>query len=85
MAKYELRFKKSVRKDLAAIPSDDVSRILKAFEFLSDTPRGPVSVKLSTQARYRYRVGRYRILYEIADEILIVTVVKVAHRREVYR
>ena len=85
MGKYELVFKKSVAKDLRAIPRKDIARILKRLEALSDDPRGPGCEKLSGQERYRVRQGNYRIIYEIVDDKLVVVVVKVGHRGEVYR
>jgi mRNA interferase RelE/StbE len=85
MAKYKITFKKSVAKDLRAIPSTDVKRILRKIDTLADNPRGDGCIQLSTQERYRVRQGLYRIVYEIRDEMLIVQVVKVAHRSTVYR
>ena len=85
MAKYKLLFKKSVAKDLRLIPKKDVARILKCFDSLSEDPRVPGCEKLSGLERYRVRQGAYRIIYEIQDYKLIVVVVKVAHRRDVYR
>ena len=85
MARYSLRFKKSVSKDLRAIPKQDVRRILKRIDMLADDPRPAGSEKLSTQELYRIRQGRYRILYEIQDLVLIVIVVKVGKRSDVYR
>jgi len=85
MAKYELAFKKSVSKDLRAISKKEVARILKWFDALAKDPRPQGSEKLSGQARYRVRQGVYRIVYEIDDDVREVTVVKIAHRREVYR
>jgi mRNA interferase RelE/StbE len=85
MAHYDLRFKPSVAKDLRGIPRSDVQRILGRIEALRDDPRPPGSEKLSGQERYRVRQGRYRILYTVADAELIVDVVKVGHRRDVYR
>ncbi len=85
MASYSLRFKRSVTKDLRAFPRQDIARILKRIERLAEDPRGPGCEKLSGQERYRLRQGIYRILYEIRDDVLVVTVVKIAHRREVYR
>ncbi len=84
MARYEVAFKSSVYKDLKPIPKEDVKRILARIEALTEDPRGPGCEKLSGQERYRVRQGVYRILYEIVDERLIVTVVKIAHRRLVY-
>jgi mRNA interferase RelE/StbE len=85
MARYELRVRKSVSKDLAPIPKNDVLRIMSAIEALADDPRPPQSRKLSGAEKYRLRCGVYRVLYEIYDDVLIVCVVKVGHRKEVYR
>jgi mRNA interferase RelE/StbE len=80
MARYELRVKPSVTRDLRGIPQADVRRILARLEALRDDPRPPGSEKLSAQERYRLRQGNYRILYTVADAELIVEVVKVGHR-----
>jgi mRNA interferase RelE/StbE len=85
MARYEVRFRKSVAKDLDPIPKRDVQRILKAIEALADEPRPPQSRKLSGAEKYRLRCGVYRVLYEIQDEVLLVCVVKVGHRKDAYR
>ena len=85
MARYELRFKTSVAKDLRDIPKVDLRRILERIESLRDDPRPVGCEKLSVQERYRIRQGNYRILYEILDLEVVVEVVKVGHRREVYR
>ena len=84
MASYSLAFKKSVAKDLRSIPNQDVKRILKCIDSLREDPRAEGCVKLSGQERYRIRQGVYRIVYEIQNKELIVLVVKVAHRSEVY-
>jgi len=85
MASYKVVFRKSVAKDLRAIPKADVARILKRIDALAENPGGPGYEKLSGQERYRVREGVYRILYEIRDEVLVITVVKVGHRRDVYK
>ncbi|OIP64671.1 MAG: type II toxin-antitoxin system mRNA interferase toxin, RelE/StbE family [Nitrospirae bacterium CG_4_9_14_3_um_filter_53_35] len=82
MARYRLIFKKSVAKDLRGIPNKDVVRILKCFDLLAKDPRAPGCEKLSGQERYRVRQGVYRIIYEIRDDMLVVIVVKVGHRRD---
>lgn len=85
MARFELVFRRSVARDLRGIPKQDLARILKRIESLRDDPRPPGCEKLSGQERYRVRQGVYRILYEILDSRLIVTVVKVGHRSQAYR
>lgn len=84
MAKYEIVFKRSVYKDLKPIPNADVKHILKRIDLLVGDPRGPGCEKLSGQERYRVRQGVYRIVYEIEDNRLIVTVVNIGHRGQVY-
>jgi len=85
MARYELRFRKSVNKDLEPIPKKDVQRIVAAIRSLADDPRPLQSRKLTGSEKYRLRCGAYRVLYEIQDDVLIVCVVKVGHRKDVYR
>ena len=85
MARDEPRFKPSVAKDLRGIPAADARRILARIESLRDDPHPPGAEKLSAQARYRLRQGDYRILYTVAEAETVIEVVKVGHRREVYR
>ena len=86
MARYELRVKPSVAKDLRGIPRTDVRRILARIEALRDDPRAPGCEKLAGAAElYRVRQGVYRIVYAIHDQRVIVEVVRVGHRGEVYR
>lgn len=85
MARYSIVVRKSVSKDLDRIPKRDTQRIIKAIKALSDDPRPPQSKKLSGDEKYRLRCGVYRILYEIQDNQLIICVVRVRHRRDVYR
>ena len=86
MARYDVFIKPSALKELEAIsPKKDRQRIVRAISSLAHDPRPPGCRKLSGKDKYRIRSGQYRILYEIRDDILIVTVVKVGHRREVYR
>ncbi|MCC2605537.1 type II toxin-antitoxin system RelE family toxin [Planctobacterium marinum] len=85
MAKYKVTFKKSVSKDFKSIPNKDVKKILDAIERLTEDPRGEGCKKLSGSEHYRVRQGLYRIIYEIRDQVLIINVVKVAHRSKVYK
>ncbi len=85
MANYKIEFKQSVAKDLRSIPNSDVRRILNRIEALSENPRAEGCIKLTGQDVYRVRVGLYRILYEIRDEVLVVNVIKLGHRSTVYK
>ena len=85
MVAYKLFFKKSVQKDFGSIPKKDLKRILSRIESLSEDPRPKGCEKLTGQERYRLRQGRYRILYSIQDDELTVWVVKVGHRKDIYR
>ena len=85
MGRFEVIFKQSVAKDLRPIPKKEVARILKRIDALKVTPRPPGVEKLSGQELYRIRQGVYRILYEIKNDKLVIIVVKIGHRRDVYR
>ncbi|PKN25936.1 MAG: type II toxin-antitoxin system mRNA interferase toxin, RelE/StbE family [Deltaproteobacteria bacterium HGW-Deltaproteobacteria-21] len=85
MAAYSLFFKESVQKDLDGIPKKDLRKILTCIKSLAADPRLPGSEKLTGRDRYRLRQGRYRIVYAIQDEERTVTVVKVGHRKDIYR
>lgn len=85
MARFELRLKPSVAKDLCGIPQEDVRRILARIETLRENPRPLGSEKLSGQERYRVRQGHYRLLYTVADAEVVVEIVKIGHHREIYR
>jgi mRNA interferase RelE/StbE len=85
MAAYSLFFKESVQKDLDGIPKKDLRKILTRIKSLAADPRPTGCEKLTGQDRYRLRQGRYRIVYAIQDEERSVTVVKVGHRKDIYR
>ena len=85
MAAYNIFFKKSVHKDFQSIPKKDLRRILNRIADLAEDPRPSGCEKLTGYERYRLRQGRYRIVYSIQDDELTVWVVKVAHRKDVYR
>ena len=86
MARYRLLIKPSAVKEIEAIPlKRERRRLVEHLAGLAENPR-PVGVeKLSGRDKYRLRQGRYRILYAIEDQNLLVYVVKVGHRKDVYR
>ena len=86
MARYRLFIKPSAVKEIEAIPTkQDRRRMIERIRSLADDPPPPGCQKLSGADKYRVRQDRYRILYSIKDEQLVVTVVRVAHRKDVYR
>ncbi len=85
MAAYKVFFKESVWKDFESIPKKDLKKILQSIDRLSEEPRPRGCEKLTGQERFRLRQGRYRIVYSIQDDELTVWVVKVGHRKDVYR
>jgi len=85
MVAYSLFFKESVQKDLDGIPRKDLRKILSRIKALAGDPRPPGCERLTGQSRYRERQGRYRIAYAVQAEERTVIVVKVGHRKDVYR
>jgi len=83
--RYRVLIKPSAVKELESLPKKDLKRIVKRIQNLSETPRPSGCEKLSVEEKYRIRQGRYRIVYSIVDATREVIVVKVGHRREVYR
>ncbi|MBN1870000.1 MAG: type II toxin-antitoxin system RelE/ParE family toxin [Candidatus Omnitrophica bacterium] len=85
MGKYKIEIKRSAVKEIQQIPPKDLKKILNKIESLSGNPRPFGCRKLSAEEKYRIRYGSYRILYMIEDNVLIVYVVKVGQRKDVYR
>jgi len=85
MASFRVEFKPSVKKDLKGIPRQDVVRLLKVIDTLATDPHPPGSRKLAGREAWRLRVGIYRIIYLIENEKVTIVIVKIAHRRNVYR
>jgi mRNA interferase RelE/StbE len=83
--KYRILIKPSASKELDSIPKTDLKRIVKRIQNLSEIPRPSGCENLSGEDRYRVRQDPYRIVYSIDDKSHEVLIVKVGHRREVYR
>ncbi|HEX7268078.1 MAG TPA: type II toxin-antitoxin system RelE/ParE family toxin [Streptosporangiaceae bacterium] len=86
--KYAFRWRERAVRQLRAIPKPAALTILRALTPLGDDPRRPdpnVKKLAGYEDRYRLRVGDYRVIYEIMDEQLVILVVGVGHRREIYR
>ncbi|MBM4019722.1 MAG: type II toxin-antitoxin system RelE/ParE family toxin [Planctomycetes bacterium] len=83
---YRIEVKPQPRKALARIPNPHRRRIARAIDALARNPRPPGCVKLAgAEAAYRIRIGDYRVVYEVADRVLIIYIIRVAHRKDVYR
>jgi len=85
VGKYRIYIKPTAVKELKKIPKRDVSKIIDKIRSLSSNPRPPGCEKLSSDDKYRIRQGRYRIVYSIADDKLVVLVIKIGHRKDIYR
>lgn len=85
MASYKILIKPSAVKEIEEIPLRDRRRIVARIQELSTDPRPPGCQKLSGQDKFRLRQGVYRIVYSVKDNELAVLVVKVGHRKDVYR
>ena len=86
MERYNLLIKPSAVKEIEGIgQKKDRQRVVRLIQSLVDDPRPPGGEKLTHQVRYRVRQGCYRIIYAVDDQAGNVLVVKVGHRRDIYR
>ena len=85
MEKYRLLIKSSAAKELEKINKKDIRRITARISALANDPRPAGCEKLSGEDKFRLRQGNYRIVYSVDDSNKSVLVVKIGHRREVYR
>jgi mRNA interferase RelE/StbE len=86
VASYRIFIKPSAAKELEAVGTRrDRTRLVAKINSLAIDPRPPGCQKLTGSEKYRVRQGAYRVVYSIEDDRLVVTVVRVAHRRDVYR
>ena len=85
MAKFTVIITKSVQKQLAKLPDNVVDKLEERMLQLEQNPKPDDCIKLKGRDAYRIRVGNYRIIYDIQENILIITIIKVGHRKEIYR
>lgn len=84
--RYRIEIKASAAKTIERLPNRrDRQRVVDRIASLADNPRPPGCVRLADSTAYRLRQGVYRIVYEVIDDGLVVVVIRVAHRRDVYR
>lgn len=83
---YRIEFNKRVKKDFRSINPQDVQRIKTAIAQLSENPRpvGFKKLKGRNNDYYRIRVGNYRVIYTIEDDVLLIVIIRVGHRKEIY-
>ena len=81
---YELQYKKKAIKALAKINDPYYSAILKTIDGLAENPRPFGYKKLTVRSGYRFRVGTYRIIYDILDDVLLVEIINIGSRGDIY-
>jgi mRNA interferase RelE/StbE len=83
---YEVRLARRAARAFSALQRREQQRIRAALDLLADNPRPPNCIAMHGEdSVYRVRVGDYRIVYEVLDAVLLVHVVRIGHRREIYR
>ena len=87
MSCYRIEFDRRVKKDLKSVNAQEINRIKAAISDLAKNPRPPGYKKLKGKKRefFRIRVGDYRVVYTVEDNVLLIVIVRVGHRREIYR
>lgn len=86
MSRYNVAIARRAIKSIAGLPRNQQRRIRAAIDLLAEEPRPPNCVALTgEESVYRVRVGDYRIIYEVIDDRLVIHVIRVGHRRDVYR
>jgi mRNA interferase RelE/StbE len=83
---YSIEFSKRASKQFQALPQSVQERLVSQIEALAENPRPPKVKKLvGEENQYRIRVGDYRIVYQIQDQLLLILILKIGHRSEIYR
>ena len=82
---YSITIKRSAEKDLRALHKADLQKVIKKIQSLAANPRSVGHQKLSGETPYRVRQGDYRILYTVDDTDRVVDIIKIGHRKEVYK
>ena len=84
--KYRIEVKRSAARALKKIPKTDRKRIADKIDSLAEEPPNPETTKMKGDNPFhRIRVGDYRIVYEIQNEVLVILIVKIGHRKDIYR
>lgn len=82
---YKIKIYRKAQKQLAKLPADDYKKVKQAILSLADNPRPSGVKKLKGLSGFRIRKGDYRIIYEIYDDEITITVINIGHRKDIYR
>jgi mRNA interferase RelE/StbE len=83
---YSIKFRPSVEKSLKKLPQKELIRIKRKIDALAENLPDPVTTKMKGNNKFhKIRTGDYRIIYEIHDDTLLILVVKIGHRKDVYK
>lgn len=82
---YTIEIARSAQKELGRLSATDYDRVLAAIQALAATPRPRGCKKLEDSHFWRIRIGQYRVIYEIRDKQLVVVIIKIGNRRDIYR
>jgi mRNA interferase RelE/StbE len=86
MASYHVEWTRAARKNMRRLPAREIAKISMAVNSLGEDPYPPGSLKLSgSEDAFRIRVGDYRVIYAVAEELVIVRIARVGHRKDIYR
>ena len=86
MTSYNIQWKQSAKKELKKLDKQTIRRIVQAVEKLAEDPYVTGCKKLvGSKSVYRIRVGDYRVVYNIRSSVLVIEIIRVGHRREIYR
>jgi mRNA interferase RelE/StbE len=85
MSPYRIELRPAAIRALKKIHPEDKERVQGAIALLGQDPRPPKAIALSGRPGYRVRVGDYRVIYTIQDDVLLVVVVNLGHRRDIYQ
>ena len=82
---YKIFIERSAQKALSKVPVRDQNRMIESIQNLSDNPRPSNAKKLTARSGWRIRIGNYRVIFEIEDDRLIITVISIGHRKDIYK
>ena len=82
---YKIELRRRAQRALGRLPKTDFQAVVEAMKELAQTPRPRGVEKVKSAGLWRIRQGDYRIIYGIDDKQLLITVVRIGHRREIYR